>query len=109
MEALIPLIVLAVIIVPLGLVIWLIARAVQARDRIEELSRRLSGLEVEVYRLKKTPADARAAWATTSPAAAPAKQPAEEIFERPPAVAPAQSMPPPVVPEPVSYTHLRAH
>jgi uncharacterized membrane protein len=100
MEALIPLIVLAVIIVPLGLVIWLIARAVQARDRIEELSRRLSGLEVEVYRLKKTPADARAAWATTSPAAAPAKQPAEEIFERPPAVAPAQSVPPPVVPEP---------
>jgi hypothetical protein len=100
MEALIPLIVLAVIIVPLGLVIWLIARAVQARNRIEELSRRLSGLEVEVYRLKKTPADARAAGATTSPAAAPAKQPAEEIFERSPAVAPAQSMPPAIIPEP---------
>jgi Predicted membrane protein (DUF2339) len=51
-------IVLLVIAAPLALAIWLIVRAVQTRDRIEELSRRLSGLEVEVHRLRKeqTPA-----------------------------------------------------
>ena len=46
-------IVLLVIATPLALAIWLIVRAVQTRDRLEELSRRLSGLEAEVHRLRK--------------------------------------------------------
>jgi len=49
----IPVVVLVVLGVPIVLAIWLIARAVQAKGRIEELSLRLSELESEVIRLKR--------------------------------------------------------
>jgi uncharacterized membrane protein len=39
--------------VPIALAIWLIVRAVAARNRIEELSRRLGALESEVFHLRK--------------------------------------------------------
>ena len=49
----IPVIVLVILGVPIALAVWLIARAVQARRRIEELTFRFSELEAEVIRLKQ--------------------------------------------------------
>ena len=72
MEALIPLVVLLVIGVPLGLAIWLIVRAVAAGNRLDELTRRLGELEVEVHRLKKGSVAPPASEPTPAPAAAPA-------------------------------------
>ena len=51
MEAL-PFIILLVLGVPIALAIWLIVRAVSAQNRIEELSRRVDELQIEVVRLK---------------------------------------------------------
>src|SRR5208283_115643 len=39
--------------IPITLAVWLIVRAVSAKNRIEELSRRLGGLESEIFRLKR--------------------------------------------------------
>src|SRR6266540_5724753 len=44
--------VLGILGIPTGLAAWLIARAVSARNRLEELSRRLAFLEGEISRLK---------------------------------------------------------
>ncbi len=82
MDALIPLVVLLVIAVPLGLAIWLIVRAVAARNRLDEFSRRLSELEVEVHRLKKTPASAPASEPAPAPAPAHHLPTRTEILEQ---------------------------
>ena len=42
--------------IPIGLAVWLIARAVSTRERLEELSLRLARLEVEISRLQRSPA-----------------------------------------------------
>src|SRR2546421_8353034 len=47
-----PVIVLFVLGIPISLAAWLIARAVSARNRIEELSRRLAYLEREISRMQ---------------------------------------------------------
>jgi uncharacterized membrane protein len=49
----IPVVVLVVLGIPVGLAIWLIARAIQAGHRLEELTHRLGELEMEVFRLKR--------------------------------------------------------
>lgn len=60
MEAL-PLIILLVVGVPLALAIWLIVRAVNAKNRIEELARRVDDLQIQVVRLtNQTPPPAAA-------------------------------------------------
>ncbi|MGO9476543.1 MAG: DUF2339 domain-containing protein [Limisphaerales bacterium] len=71
MEMMIPIVVLAVLGVPIALAVWLIARAVQTRGRIEELSCRLSELEVEIIRLKREREPAKPA----EPVAKPAPEP----------------------------------
>jgi hypothetical protein len=53
MEPGIALVVLAVFGIPIALAIWLIVRAVSAKNRIEELSYRLGELESEIIRLKR--------------------------------------------------------
>jgi hypothetical protein len=53
MDSGIALIVLVILGIPIALAIWLIVRAVSANNRIEELSRRLGGLESEIFRLKR--------------------------------------------------------
>jgi hypothetical protein len=67
----IPVVVLAVLGVPIALAIWLIVRAVQARGRIEELSFRLSELESEVIRLKRERESAKPAEPAPKPMPAP--------------------------------------
>src|SRR5438046_314852 len=58
--------------IPVGLVVWLIARAVSARASIDELSRRLGAMEMELFRLKRS-----AEQPTTEPVAA--EQSAESV------------------------------
>jgi len=47
------LIVVVAIGTPIALAIWLIVRAISARNRIEELSRRVGNLELEIFRIKQ--------------------------------------------------------
>src|ERR1043166_2501391 len=61
-------VVVLVLGIPIALAIWLITRAISAKDRIDTLSRRIEGLELEIHRLKTQPE-------ATQPAAQPAKEP----------------------------------
>ncbi len=94
-------IVMLVLAVPLILVIWLIARTVQAHSRIEELSRRVGELELEVFRLKCAAESAP----VTQPAPAPETSveqpepiPAEPLETEITAIAPETAEPSPVPP-----------
>jgi len=49
----IPIIVLAVLGIPFALAVWLVVRAVNARNRVEELFFRVNELESEISRLKR--------------------------------------------------------
>ena len=55
MEGLAVLVVILVVIVPLGVAIWLISRAVQSGHSLEELARRVGELEVELHQFKREP------------------------------------------------------
>ncbi|HWC58854.1 MAG TPA: DUF2339 domain-containing protein [Verrucomicrobiae bacterium] len=79
----------ALIVVP----IWLIVRAVTAKNEIHELSRRIGYLEREILRLKEQ--------RVTETESTPAKSPAAEIVARLEAIKPdAPSKPEPIQPEP---------
>ncbi|MDD5141314.1 MAG: DUF2339 domain-containing protein [Verrucomicrobiales bacterium] len=56
---------------PIALAVWLIVRAVSARNRIEELSERLYTLEADIFRLKRDKESAP----KSAPVPAPAPQP----------------------------------
>ena len=75
MDSLIPVIILVVLGVPVALAIWLIVRAVAAGNRIDELSRRLGGLEAEVYRLKRERESTKRVEPEPKPATAPEAPP----------------------------------
>jgi len=107
MEPGIVLVVLVVLGIPIALAVWLIVHAVSARSRIEELSRRLGDLEVEILRLKREalsllPAQvASLPSPTTSPATAtsppmPETRPEQKIVtaQPPPIPRPAIAAPP---------------
>lgn len=87
--------------VPIAFMIWLIVRAVQTRDRIEELSRRVSGLEAEIYyRLKSRLAER----APTETKSQPVETAAEERYQHiatPPPVPEKKIVPPPIISEPL--------
>jgi hypothetical protein len=68
MEPIIVLVVLVVLGIPLALAIWLIVRAVSARNRLEELSRRLGALEMEIFQLKRGREAAKLAETAPTPA-----------------------------------------
>jgi hypothetical protein len=91
----IAIVVLVVLGVPIALAIWLIARANEARRRMDELARHLGTLELEILRLKREKESAPAT------EAAPAVQ--SEVAAAPSTVAPptftlpAVPPPPPVV------------
>src|SRR6185295_20150487 len=79
MDGLIPILVLLILGVPACLAIWLIVRAIQSSGRIEELSRRIQHLEIEIVRLREQP---------TSPPAAPAETEAASSSEAAPEAPP---------------------
>ena len=85
MEPGIILVVLIILGIPVALAIWLIVRAISAKNRIEELSDRLIALESEIIRLKREKEPPK----PVEPAPAPAPQP--QIIATPPP--PCQSQP----------------
>jgi uncharacterized membrane protein len=101
-------VVLVILGIPIALAIWLIVRALSAKNRIEEVSDRLIALESEIIRLKREKEPPQ----PVEPVPAPAPQP--KIIT-PPAIAtpeptvPAQpvispQLPPVVPPPPISIT-----
>jgi uncharacterized membrane protein len=105
MEQMIPVIVLVFLVVlgvPLVLAIWLIVRAVQAGRRIEELTRRLSELEAEVFQRKRESESAHAPEPTPAPPQ-PAGMPREGVpFVPAPKPSVAVPLQTPPVPKPVA-------
>jgi len=89
------LILLLVVGVPIALVVWLIVRAVQARQQIDELSRRVGNLELEVFRLKREPAAAPTEQLTPETQTSAATKAQPEISQ-PPVASPLE--PPLIVP-----------
>ena len=99
MESVIALVVLVVFGIPLALAVWLIVRAVSARNRIDELSRRMGALESELFRLRQSrpsePSKPTAATSAPPPepvAPAPVMPPKPEVV--PPIVLPPKTAPP---------------
>jgi hypothetical protein len=108
MEPTIVLLVLVLLGTPLALAIWLIVRAVSAKNRIDELSRRSDMIESELHRLRQS-RERETAQAET--AAAPQPKPPAPIPVAPPKPiivpqsivspeAPPIMAPPPLSPEP---------
>jgi len=80
-----------VLAVPTALAIWLIARAIQAKQRAGELSRRLDALETEILRLKQDREPARPAEPAPAPQTriiAPSVAAQQLVAAPPPAIAP---------------------
>ena len=100
MESALPLIILLVLGVPLALAIWLIVRAVSARNRIDELARRVDDLQIQLIRLttQKPPVVAPETKTTALTPVEPAMNvPVESVPFRPtPEIK--VSLPPPVPP-----------
>src|SRR5881275_3295560 len=78
--------------IPAGVVVWLIARAMSARDRIDALSRRVGALESELFRLKRSAAPSAAAEEMMAPNPSIPEEPAEP--EMPPWEQPLPTPPP---------------
>jgi hypothetical protein len=98
-----PLVILAVLGLPIALAIWLIVRAVRAKEAIEELSRRLETLEVELARLKRERESARPLEAAPEPQrkiVAPPVAPPQTM------AAPAPAMPPPIEPAVAGWANI---
>jgi hypothetical protein len=93
--------VLVILGIPVALAVWLIVRAVNAKNRIEELSDRLVVLESEIIHLKRENEPPKPA----APAPAPAPQP--KIITPPPVAAPSPIVTPqPVIPQSVVSPQL---
>ena len=90
MDQIIP-IILLILGVPIAAGIWLIARAIIARNRIEELTRRVDELHLELAKLKQSPAAAAKTAAENIASFTPATLPPrrEEETASPPPVMPA--------------------
>jgi uncharacterized membrane protein len=84
---------LLVVGVPVAVAFWLIHRAVRTKERIEELSRRLGSLELELARLKRERESARAA----EPEPAPQITMAAPVVVRPEPVAVSRPALPPLI------------
>jgi uncharacterized membrane protein len=96
MEPGIILVVLVILGIPIALAIWLIVRAVSARNRIEELSNRLVALESEIVRLKRE--------REPLPPAQPAPAPAPVLQSKIITPSPVTVTPPTVTPPPIPAT-----
>lgn len=105
MEPIIALVVLVILGIPVVLTIWLIVRAVHAKQRIEELSRRVGTLESELFRLQQErggelaePVQPAPAPETKTVVAPPVAPPKPAIVSRPAASQQPQpaAAPPPV-------------
>ena len=87
-----------------ALVVWLVARAIGARQSIDELRRRLGSVEIEVGRLKGEMASAPAAVPLSPQMPSVAATAAGKAIQKQPAPAPVQAMPPAIPPEKVTIS-----
>src|ERR1035441_6757749 len=96
--------ILLLIVAPIVAGLWLIVRAIGARQSIDELTGRLRSLELEVIRLKEGTgrAPTAAPVAREMPAQA-AHDAVEELRGRPPAT-PTQPAPPRITPEEITVS-----
>src|SRR5882757_5966072 len=99
------LIVVLIVGAPIVLAIWLIVRAVSAKNRIEELTQRVDDLQSQVLRLTHRPPTASQTTEGTSPAFTPAVLSARKTYTEPvttPSSIPAEpeTMVPPVIAPP---------
>jgi uncharacterized membrane protein len=95
--------------VPIALAVWLIVRAVSARNRLEELARRLYELESEIFRLKQVKESTPKTEQFTAPAPrSPAPAPQPKITPPAPLPAPKPIIIPPVPPPVVAPTPVFA-
>src|ERR1700722_20906832 len=85
------LVILLIVGIPVALAIWLVVRAVSARNRIQELSHRLGALESEIAQLKREKESPRPVESDSAPPAQP------EVFTPTPATPPR----PIVTPQPI--------
>ncbi|MEY4916772.1 MAG: hypothetical protein RL616_685, partial [Verrucomicrobiota bacterium] len=94
------LIIILIIGVPIVLAIWLIARAISARNQIEELNRRVDELQLQLLRLKNSPPAAADRAEEKAPAFVPAtlppRKPEAEIIPPLPVEIPVIKPEPPV-------------
>lgn len=104
MEPTIALIILVVLGIPLALAVWLIVRAVSAKNHIDELSRRIDTIESELLRWRQSrerekakPAEAAPALQPKPVAPAPVTPPKPLVV--PPSIIPPEA-PPTVTPPP---------
>jgi len=107
MEPGIAFVILVILAVPIALAIWLIARAVSARNSIEEFSRRIGQLEFEISKLKRAKGPPASSVQQETIAPAPVAPPKPTVTPepvvsapRPPAAAPLPIFVAPALPEP---------
>jgi uncharacterized membrane protein len=118
MEPIVALIVLVVLGAPIALAIWLIVKNVRTGEQINELSRRVDGLEMESLRLRQRQEHEPAKSPQPSPAAkaetiltAPLPPPKPKTIPTPPVPSlsgPAVAVPPVVAPTPPQFESLPA-
>jgi type II secretory pathway pseudopilin PulG len=108
MEPGIALVVLVIVGIPIALAIWLIVRAVNSKNRIEELSHRLGELESEIFRLKREKESPRLFESAPAPTSQAKIVTPAPVAPPPPAVTPQPvvSLPrsPVATPPPISVT-----
>lgn len=95
MDSGIALVVLVILGIPIALAIWLMVCAVSAKNRIEELSRRLGKLESEVFQLKQTKESPKPVESTIAPAPQPKIVTPVAVQPPRPVAAPQPVIPPP--------------
>lgn len=101
MEGGIVLIILLVLGVPIVVAIWLIARAVQAGNRLDEISQRLRSLELELSQLKKERQPPSIPAPVVPPQPAPIQPAPKAPVSQPPPPAPETIPRPPVFTPPL--------
>src|ERR1043165_8212151 len=104
-EGIIILFVLAIVITPIALLIWLVTRANESRRRLDELARRLGTVELNLHRLKTA---SEPSLPQPEPATAPVAAPSPLstkliVADRPkPAEVPKPTPTPPALPPPLT-------
>jgi len=98
MEPGIILIVLVILGIPIALAVWLIVRAVSAKNRIDELSDRLVVLESEIIRLKREKEPPQPVESAPAPAPQPKIAAPDPVTPPRPVVTPQPVVPPPLPP-----------
>jgi uncharacterized membrane protein len=97
------LLILVVLGIPLAVALWLIVRAFRARESIEDLSRRLATLELDIFRLKRERESAPPVEAAPLP---PKETMARPVISEAPVIPPTSAIPPRVEPSVAAWASI---